>query len=92
MTTKEIELIHKLIGWTDDWDIVKENVSSESFFCTSADETIIGPFIYAYTDEEGIPYYEDIARKTIGEENMIIIRDQYNDGPIVVYMLENTDE
>lgn len=92
MTSKEIELIQKLIGWAEDWDIVKENVSSELFFCTSADETIIGPFIYVYTDEEGLPYYEDIARKTIGEENMIIVRDQYNDGPIVVYMLENTDE
>lgn len=91
MTTKEIELILKLNGWTE-WYIVKENQSSELFFCTSADETIIGPFIYVYTDEEGIPYYEDVARKTIGEENMIIIRDQYNDGPIVVYMLENTDE
>lgn len=92
MTSKEIELIQKLIGWAEDWDIVKENVSSELFFCTPADETIIGPFIYVYTDEEGLPYYEDIARKTIGEENMIIIRDQYNEGPIVVYMLENTDE
>lgn len=91
MTTKEIELILKLNGWTE-WYIVKENQSSELFFCTSADETIIGPFIYVYTDEEGIPYYEDVARKTIGEENMIIIRNQYNDGPIVVYMLENTDE
>ena len=91
MTTKEIELILKLNGWTE-WYIVKENQSSELFFCTSADETIIGPFIYVYTDEEGIPYYEDVARKTIGEENMKIIRDQYNDGPIVVYMLENTDE
>lgn len=92
MTTKEIELIQKLIGWAEDWDIVKENVSSELFFCTPVDETIIGPFIYVYTDEEGLPYYEDVARKTIGEENMIIIRDQYNDGPIVVYMLEKTDE
>lgn len=91
MTTKEIELIQKLIGWTD-WDIVKENVSSESYFCTSADETIIGPFIYVYTSEEGLPYYEDVARKTIGEENMMIIRNPYNDGPIVVYMLENTYE
>ena len=91
MTTKEIELILKLNGWTE-WYIVKANQSSESFFCTSVDETIIGPFIYVYTDEEGIPYYEDVARKTIGEENMIIIRNQYNDGPIVVYMLENTDE
>ena len=91
MTSKEIELILKLNGWTE-WYIVKENQSSELFFCTSADETIIGPFIYVYTDEEGIPYYEDVARKTIGEENMIIIRNQYNDGPIVVYMLENTDE
>ena len=91
MTTKEIELILKLNGWTE-WYIVKENQSSELFFGTSADETIIGPFIYVYTDEEGIPYYEDVARKTIGEENMIIIRNQYNDGPIVVYMLENTDE
>lgn len=91
MTTKEIELILKLNGWTE-WYIVKENQSSELFFCTSADETIIGPFIYVYTDEEGIPYYEDVARKTIGEENMKIIRNQYNDGPIVVYMLENTDE
>ena len=91
MTSKEIDLILKLNGWTE-WYIVKENQSSELFFCTSADETIIGPFIYVYTDEEGIPYYEDVARKTIGEENMIIIRNQYNDGPIVVYMLENTDE
>lgn len=91
MTTKEIELIQKLIGWTD-WVIVKENVSSELYFGTSADETIIGPFIYVYTDEEGLPYYEDVARKTIGEENMKIIRNQYNDGPIVVYMLEKTDE
>lgn len=91
MTSKEIELILKLNGWTE-WYIVKEDQSSELFFCTSADETIIGPFIYVYTDEEGIPYYEDVARKTIGEENMIIIRNQYNDGPIVVYMLEKTDE
>ena len=91
MTSKEIDLILKLNGWTE-WYIVKENQSSELFFCTSADETIIGPFIYVYTDEEGIPYYEDVARKTIGEENMKIIRNQYNDGPIVVYMLENTDE
>ena len=91
MTTKEIELILKLNGWTE-WYIVKENQSSELFFVTAADETITGPFIYVYTDEEGIPYYEDVARKTIGEENMIIIRNQYNDGPIVVYMLENTDE
>lgn len=91
MTSKEIDLILKLNGCTE-WYIVKENQSSELFFCTSADETIIGPFIYVYTDEEGIPYYEDVARKTIGEENMKIIRNQYNDGPIVVYMLENTDE
>lgn len=91
MTSKEIDLILKLNGWTE-WYIVKENQSSELFFCTSADETIIGPFIYVYTDEEGISYYEDVARKTIGEENMKIIRNQYNDGPIVVYMLENTDE
>lgn len=91
MTSKEIDLILKLNGWTE-WYIVKENQSSELFFCTSADETIIGPFIYVYTDEEGLPYYEDVARKTIGEENMKIIRNQYNDGPIVVYMLENTDE
>lgn len=91
MTTKEIELILKLNGWTE-WYIVKEDQSSELFFCTSADETIIGPFIYVYTDEEGLPYYEDVARKTIGEENMKIIRDQYNESPIVVYMLENTDE
>lgn len=91
MTSKEIELILKLNEWTE-WYIVKEYQSSELFFCTSADETIIGPFIYVYTDEEGISYYEDVARKTIGEENMKIIRNQYNDGPIVVYMLENTDE
>ena len=91
MTSKEIELIQKLIGWTD-WDIVKENVSSDFYFCTSADETIIGPFIYVYTDEEGLPYYEDVARKTIGEDNMMIIRNKYNESPIVVYMLENTDE
>ena len=91
MTSKEIELIQKLIGWSD-WDIVKKNVSSDVYFCTAVDETIIGPFIYVYTDEEGIPYYEDVARKTIGEENMIIIRNQYNDGPIVVYTLETTDE
>ena len=91
MTSKEIDLIQKLIGSTD-WYIVKENQTSALFFCTSADETIIGPFIYAYTDEEGLPYYEDIARKTIGEENMKIIRNRYNDGPIVVYMLKNTYE
>lgn len=91
MTSKEIELIQKLIGWTD-WDIVKENQSSELFFCTPVDETIIGPFIYIYTDEEGLPYFTDVARKTIGEENMIIVRNKYNDGPIVVYTLENTDE
>lgn len=91
MTSKEIELIQKLIGWTD-WYIVKNNQSSELFFCTSEDETIIGPFIYVYTSEEGIPYYKYVARKTIGEENMKIIRNPYNDGPIVVYMLENTDE
>ena len=86
MTSKEIELIQKLNGWTE-WYIVKANQSSESFFCTSVDETIIGPFIYVYTDEEGIPYYEDVARKTIGEENMKIIRNPYNEGPIVVYIL-----
>ena len=91
MTSKEIDLILKLNGWTE-WYIVKENQSSELFFCTSADETIIGPFIYVYTDEEGLPYYEDVARKTIGEENMKIIRNPYNESPIVVYMLENTDE
>lgn len=91
MTSKEIELILKLNGWTE-WDIVKENQSSELFFATSVDETIPGPFIYIYTDEEGLPYYEDVARKTIGEENMIIVRSQFNEGPIVVYMLENTDE
>lgn len=91
MTSKEIELILKLNSWTE-WYIVKEDQSSELFFCTSADETIIGPFIYVYTDEEGISYYEDVARKTIGEENMKIIKNPYNDGPIVVYMLENTDE
>lgn len=91
MTSKEIDLIQKLIGSTD-WYIVKENQTSELFFCTSADETIIGPFIYAYTDEEGLPYYEDVARKTIGEENMMIIRNKYNESPIVVYMLKNTDE
>lgn len=91
MTTKEIELILKLNSWTE-WYIVKEDQSSELFFSTSADETIIGPFIYVYTDEDGISYYEDVARKTIGEENMKIIRNPYNDGPIVVYMLENTDE
>lgn len=91
MTSKEIELILKLNSWTE-WYIAKEDQPSELFFCTSADETIIGPFIYVYTDEEGIPYYEDVARKTIGEENMKIIRNQYNDSPIVVYMLEKTDE
>lgn len=91
MTSKEIELIQKLVGCTD-WDIVKENQSSELFFGTSVDETIIGPFIYVYTDEEELIYYENVARKTIGEENMMIIRSQFNDGPIVVYMLEKTDE
>lgn len=90
MTSKEIELIQKLKEWSD-WDIVKENVSSELFFCTPVDETIIGPFIYVYTEEEGLPYYENVARKTIGEENMMIIRNKYNE-PIVVYTLENTDE
>lgn len=90
MTSKEIELIQKLKEWSD-WDIVKDNVSSELFFCTPVDETIIGPFIYVYTEEEGLPYYENVARKTIGEENMMIIRNKYNE-PIVVYTLENTDE
>lgn len=90
MTTKEIELILKLKEWSD-WDIVKENVTSELYFGTAVDETIIGPFIYVYTEEEGLPYYENVARKTIGEENMMIIRNKYNE-PIVVYMLENTDE
>lgn len=92
MTSKEIMLIQKLICWDCEWDIVTKNVSSEYYFCTSVEETIIGPFIYVYTHEEGLHYYEDVARKTIGVENMIIVRNQYNDGPIVVYMLENTDE
>lgn len=91
MTSKEIELIQKLIGWTD-WDIVKENQSSELFFATPVDETIKGPFIYVYTEEEGLPYYEYVARKTIGKDKMMIVRNQYNDSPIVVYMLEKTDE
>lgn len=91
MTSKEIDLIQKLVGCTD-WDIVKENQSSELFFGTSVDETIIGPFIYVYTDEDELTYYENVARKTIGEENMMIIRDKYNESPIVVYMLEKTDE
>lgn len=91
MTSKEIELIQKLIGWTD-WDIVKENVSSDVYFSTAVDETIIGPFIYIYSDEDSLPFFWDVARKTIGEDKMMIVRNQYNDSPIVVYMLENTDE
>lgn len=91
MTSKEIELIQKLIGWSD-WDIVKENVSSDVYFCTAVDETIIGPFIYIYSDEDSLPFYRDVAKKTIGEDKMMIVRNQYNDSPIVVYMLENTDE
>lgn len=91
MTSKEIELIQKLIGWTD-WDIVKENVSSDLYFSTAVDETIIGPFIYIYSNEDSLPFYWNVARKTIGEENMKVIRNQYNDSPIVVYMLKKTDE
>ena len=91
MTSKEIELIQKLIGWSD-WDIVKENVSSDVYFSTAVDETIRGPFIYIYSDEDSLPFYLDVAKKTIGEDKMMIVRNQYNDSPIVVYMLENTDE
>ena len=92
MTSKEIELIQKLICWDCEWDIVKQNVSSEFYFCTSADETIIGPFIYIYSDEDSLPFYLDVAKKTIGEDKMMIVRNQYNDSPIVVYTLELTDE
>ena len=91
MTSKEIELIQKLIGWSD-WDIVKENVSSDVYFSTEVDETIIGPFIYIYSDEDSLPFYCEVAKKTIGEDKMMIVRNQYNDSPIVIYTLEITDE
>lgn len=91
MTSKEIKLIQKLIGRTD-WDIVKENVSSDEYFGTAVDETIIGPFIYIYSDEDSLPFFWDVAQKTIGEENMMIVRNKYDGTPVVIYMLENTDE
>lgn len=93
MTTKEIELIERLIGMTD-WNIVRIDVESCLYFGTTIEEneSIKGPFIYLYTQDDEIPYFKCVARKTIGEENMKIIRAQDNESPIVVYMLENTDE
>lgn len=93
MTSKEIELIQNLIGWTD-WNIVRIDVDSCLYFGTTIEESesIKGPFIYIYTQEDELPYYRGVARKTIGIDKMKILKSAYDGTPIVIYMLEKTDE
>lgn len=93
MTSKEIELIERLIGMTD-WNIVKIDVESCLYFGTTIEEneSIKGPFIYLYTQEDELPYFRCVARKTIGIDKMKILKCAYDENPIVIYMLENTDE
>ena len=93
MTSKEIELIERLIGMTD-WNIVRIDVDSCLYFGTTIEESesIKGPFIYLYTQKDELPYFRSVARKTIGIDKMKILKCAYDENPIVVYMLENTDE